>query len=70
MVCFETFLCFYVILLFCLENVTSCDVLKTRQLPKPEWHTLLDAHHLFKQTNKLISNGCFQEIQVLKIEEI
>ena len=32
-------------------HLTSCDILKARGLPKPKWQTLLDAHHLFKETN-------------------
>ena len=48
-------------------HFTSCEILKAGELPKPEWQTLLDVHHLFKQTNKSISNSWFQAFQILSV---
>ena len=28
-------------------HFTSCGILEAREFPKPEWQTLVDAHHLF-----------------------
>ena len=58
MVCVETFLnltrefyCFVKHTNIQTFHFTSCKILKAKELSKPEWKNLLDAHHLFKQTN-------------------
>ena len=48
-------------------HFTSCNILQAREFPKPEWQTLLDAYHPFKQTNKSIPNSWFQAFQALSI---
>ena len=74
MICVETFLyltrefyCFVKHINIQTFHFTSCDILKAGELPKPKWQTLLDAHHLFKQTNKSIPNSWFQAFQILSV---